>query len=141
MKKNYVTNDMSMAAFLLMNGQQLIKIEKQNPYVFEFSDPDNKCEKIQDHDININYDFESEFYLRFIVIDSTGLLEDIGHECNKNKISIDSVLQLKEEKKDRFNVKFALTTEMTSLSNIKNLCKSLNEKCYINGKILFMPIL
>ena len=46
MKKNYVTNDMSMAAFLLMNGQQLIKIEKQNPYVFEFSDPDNKCEKI-----------------------------------------------------------------------------------------------
>ena len=46
MKKNYVTNDMSMAAFLLLKGQQLVKVEKKNPYVFEFLDPDNKCEKI-----------------------------------------------------------------------------------------------
>ena len=44
--KKYITNDMSVAAYLLMNGCQITKVEKSSPYVFEFEDDNNKCEKI-----------------------------------------------------------------------------------------------
>mgnify|MGYP001307295524 CR=1 FL=1 len=44
--KTYITNDMSIAAFLLMNGRTILKVEKKSPYIFEFEDNDNKCEKI-----------------------------------------------------------------------------------------------
>ena len=44
--KKYITHDMSIAAFLLMNGQQIIRVEKGSPYVFEFDDKEKKCEKI-----------------------------------------------------------------------------------------------
>ena len=44
--KKYITNDMSIAAFLLMKGCQVIRVEKSNPYVFEFDDNEKKCEKI-----------------------------------------------------------------------------------------------
>ena len=46
MKKTFITNDMSVAAFLLMNGRDIIKVEKSSPYIFEFKDEDEKCEKI-----------------------------------------------------------------------------------------------
>lgn len=44
--KTYITNDMSIAAFLLMNDQEIVNVEKGNPYVFEFKDDEKKCEKI-----------------------------------------------------------------------------------------------
>ena len=44
--KKYVTHDMSVAAFLLMNGRQITKVEKSSPYIIEFEDNDDKCEKI-----------------------------------------------------------------------------------------------
>ena len=44
--KKYITHDMSVAAFLLMNGRQITKVEKSSPYIFEFEDSDDKCEKI-----------------------------------------------------------------------------------------------
>ena len=44
--KKYITNDMSIAAYLLMNGCQITKVEKGSPYVFEFDDDGKKCEKI-----------------------------------------------------------------------------------------------
>lgn len=42
----YITNDMSIAAFLLMNGRDIIKVQKGSPYIFEFKDDDKKCEKV-----------------------------------------------------------------------------------------------
>lgn len=44
--KTYITNDLSIAAFLLMNGRNMVRLEKTSPYVFEFEDNDKKCEKI-----------------------------------------------------------------------------------------------
>ena len=44
--KKYITHDMSIAAFLLMHGKKITKAAKGNPYVFEFEDPNNDCEKI-----------------------------------------------------------------------------------------------
>ena len=44
--KKYVTHDMSVAAFLLMNGCNITRVEKSSPYIFEFDDNENKCEKI-----------------------------------------------------------------------------------------------
>ena len=43
--KIYTTNDMSVAAYLLMNGCKIIKIKKSNPYIFEFDDTSKNCEK------------------------------------------------------------------------------------------------
>ena len=44
--KTYITNDMSIAAFLLMRGKQILRAEKGQPYIFEFNDQDDDCEKI-----------------------------------------------------------------------------------------------
>ncbi len=44
--KYYVTNDMSIAAYLLMKGKSIVKAQNGRPYVFEFEDPDGDCEKI-----------------------------------------------------------------------------------------------
>lgn len=44
--KKYLTHDMSVAAFLLMNGCNITRVEKSSPYIFEFDDNENKCEKI-----------------------------------------------------------------------------------------------
>ena len=44
--KTYITHDMSIAAYLLMNGRDIIKVKKGSPYIFEFKDDDNECEKI-----------------------------------------------------------------------------------------------
>ena len=48
--KTYITNDMSVAAFLLMNGRTIVKAEKGAPgqkYVFEFENSDGKVGKYQ----------------------------------------------------------------------------------------------
>lgn len=47
--KSYITHDMSVAAFLLMNGKTIIRAEKGAPgqkYVFEFEDQDGNCSSV-----------------------------------------------------------------------------------------------
>lgn len=44
--KTYITHDMSIAAYLLMHGKNIVKAQKGSPYIFEFEDPANDCEKI-----------------------------------------------------------------------------------------------
>lgn len=44
--KKYTTNDMSIAAYLLLRGRTILKAEKGSPYVFEFDNSDGVCEKI-----------------------------------------------------------------------------------------------
>ena len=47
--KTYITNDMSIAAFLLMKGRTIVRAEKSSPggrYVFEFNDDDQKCSSV-----------------------------------------------------------------------------------------------
>ena len=47
--KTYITNDMSVAAFLLFKGRKIIKADKGSPgqkYVFEFEDQDGQCASV-----------------------------------------------------------------------------------------------
>ena len=46
--KTYITNDMSVAAFLLLEGHTITKAEKGGPsgkFVFEFEDAQGLCSK------------------------------------------------------------------------------------------------
>ena len=46
--KEYVTSDLSLAAFLLMRGLKLISAEKiaSGKFKFSFADPDDKAKKL-----------------------------------------------------------------------------------------------
>ena len=57
-----------------------------------------KCQT-ESSDLNIN--FSSQFYIKFCTSDELGVIEKIGHWCKENKISIDSILQLPEEKENK----------------------------------------
>ncbi len=48
-KKSYITHDLSIAAFLLMKGQSIVRADKSGPrgrYVFEFENETGQAEKI-----------------------------------------------------------------------------------------------
>jgi len=48
MNNTFITHDLSIAAYLLMKGKQLVRADKSgvgNRYVFEFDDSDNSAQK------------------------------------------------------------------------------------------------
>ena len=53
-----------------------------------------------------NYDFKNSFYIRFTTKDQLGVIEKIGYWCKQTGISIDSILQLPEEKLDANSIQF-----------------------------------
>lgn len=79
--------------------------------------------------------FTSKFMIRLDVIDELGIIEVVGRECKNLDISIDAVLQLPQKNKNPLT--FALTTDITSISNIEMLINKLEkEKFYIDSNIL-----
>ena len=49
MSKTFITNDLSIAAFLLMKGKTLLRADKSghgSKYVFEFDDTAGDCQKV-----------------------------------------------------------------------------------------------
>ena len=44
--KIFITNDIGLAAFLLMKGVVIKSVENKRPFVFSFINDDNICEKL-----------------------------------------------------------------------------------------------
>ena len=53
----YLTSDLSLAAFLLMRGAKLIKAEKSSSgrFIFLFSDPDDRCKSLSIEFLNSEF--------------------------------------------------------------------------------------
>lgn len=84
-------------------------------------------------------DFPSKFYIRIHIKDGLGIVEKIGSLCKKNKISVDSVLQLPIE--DKESLPFVLTTDETTLSRVEDLVEEIGKQKFCKEKPLWMPIL
>lgn len=98
-----------------------------------------KCQS-ESNDLNIN--FSSQFYIKFCTSDELGVIEKIGYWCKENKISIDSILQLPEEKENKEKIKFVITTDNTNISNVTKMISDVeSNESFIIDKPLVLPIL
>jgi len=98
-----------------------------------------KCQS-EYNDLNIN--FSSQFYIKFCTSDELGVIEKIGYWCKENKISIDSILQLPEEKENKEKIKFVITTDNTNISNVTKMISDVeSNESFIIDKPLVLPIL
>ena len=89
-----------------------------------------------------NYDFKSSFYIRFSTKDQLGVIERIGYWCKQTGISIDSILQLPEEKVDVNNIKFIITTDECSISNVNHMVNMIvSKEDFIQDDCVIFPIL
>lgn len=43
---NFVTNDIGLAAYLLMKGVSIIRVKNGRPFEFEFENKDNICNRL-----------------------------------------------------------------------------------------------
>ena len=65
-----------------------------------------------------------QFFLRFTVIDECGIIADVGEECRRLNININSILQHPESGP---TCNFVVVTEETDLDTVKDLMKNLQE--------------
>ena len=83
--------------------------------------------------------FSAKFYVRIPYSDGIGIIRKTGELCEKNKISIHSILQNPMD--DPSKADFCLTTDECQLSQVKDLCKELSEQSFVRGSPLYMPLL
>jgi len=89
--------------------------------------------------IDIDNDYTSRFYVRISFRDSIGIIRIIGELCEKNGISIHSVLQ--NPIVDRMAADFVVTTESCKFSQVRSLTSDIELQEFSRGKPLCMPIL
>lgn len=89
-----------------------------------------------------NYDFKSSFYIRFSTKDQLGVIERIGYWCKQTGISIDSILQLPEEKVDVNNIRFIITTDECLISDVNHMVNMIvSKEDFIQDDCVIFPIL
>lgn len=89
--------------------------------------------------IEIDNDYTSRFYIRISFRDSIGIIRIVGELCEKNGISIHSILQ--NPIVDRMAADFVVTTESCKYSQVQSLCTDIELQEFSRGKPLSMPML
>lgn len=79
-----------------------------------------------------------KFYIRFRSKDRIGLVHTIGRLCEKNKISIHSLLQNPIDNPN--NIVFIVITEECSINSVENFKKNIRDEEILLEDIFFMPI-
>eukprot|EP00292_Cryptomonas_paramecium_P005672 CAMPEP_0113713732 /NCGR_PEP_ID=MMETSP0038_2-20120614/32180_1 /TAXON_ID=2898 /ORGANISM="Cryptomonas paramecium" /LENGTH=402 /DNA_ID=CAMNT_0000640541 /DNA_START=128 /DNA_END=1337 /DNA_ORIENTATION=- /assembly_acc=CAM_ASM_000170 len=79
------------------------------------------------------------FYVRFIIKDGVGIVRVIGELAEKNGISIYSILQTPV--KDVQRVPFVMTTEPTTLTQVKEMCAQMRTQPFVVDDPVIMPLL
>ena len=87
----------------------------------------------------IQKDFQKNFYIRINIKDGLGIIKKVGEICEKNQVSIDSVLQLPI--KNTQNLPFVITTDQAKLSQIKNIVDDIEKEDFCLKRPFFIPIL
>lgn len=83
--------------------------------------------------------YESDFYIRLRYQDALGITRECGEICEKNNVSIHSILQNPISKRD--DAAFVLITEKVPLSSIKAVCAEIENLDWCLGPPFFMPVL
>jgi len=84
-------------------------------------------------------DYQSLFYIRIMYKDMIGITKQIGDICQRNNVSIHSLLQ--NPISSRQDSAFAIITDKASLSSIRKVCAELDCVDWCRGRTLFMPVL
>ena len=84
-------------------------------------------------------DFSAKFFVRFFVRDQFGIIKKVGEICEKNRISIDSILQLPHENSQK--LPFVLTTEIANFSQIEKMTAEISAEKFCCEPPFFLPIL
>ena len=92
----------------------------------------------QNNNIDINSDFNSCFYIRFVVVDQVGIIKTLGNIFENYDVSIDSIQQIPIT--DINSVPFVITTNNTSLEKIKFICSEIEKNEFCTKPAFFMPI-
>jgi len=90
-------------------------------------------------DMKYSNDFESVFYLRLKYRDEIGITRQCGEVCEKNGVSIHSILQ--NPVKNRNDAAFVIITEKVPLSSIKKACAEFEGLSWCSGNSFYMPVL
>jgi len=83
--------------------------------------------------------YKSVFYLRLNYRDELGITRQCGEICEKNKVSIHSILQNPITKKS--DAAFAIITEEVSNTNMKMVVAELEGLDWVKGPVFYMPML
>ena len=90
-------------------------------------------------DLIVESNWSSTFYIRFRASDRIGLVGIIGHLCEKNNISINSLQQLPFDNPN--NLVFIVLTETCKIKNIENLKVDIRKTKILLEDIFYMPLL
>lgn len=96
--------------------------------------PFNSAKQLQ-----FSNDYESVFYLRLRYRDELGITRQVGETCEKNGVSIHSLLQ--NPVKNRNDAAFVIITEKVALSSIKKACAEFEGLSWCYGSSFYMPVL
>jgi homoserine dehydrogenase len=83
-------------------------------------------------------DFQSGYYLRFRVKDSTGIIATLGKILADNGISIDAVLQLPSE--DKANLPFVITVEPAREAAVRSALAAMQSLDFLVERPLALPL-
>ena len=97
-----------------------------------FGASNNKRSPISSFNMN---EYENSLYIRFEVKDKPGVLSEITKNLSKNKISIQRIIQIPNNKLKSASI--VIITHITKQNNSNNFLKSLKK----NKKILEKPVL
>ena len=90
-------------------------------------------------DVKFVQQYDSVFYLRLKYRDAIGITRECGEICEKNGVSIHSILQNPVTSKD--NAAFVIVTEKVSNTAIKKVVAELEGLDWTKGPAFWMPVL
>lgn len=109
----------------------IISLAKGDQTPLPFNAKNNKVQFVND--------YQSLFYIRIMYKDMIGITKQIGDICERNNVSIHSLLQ--NPISSRQDSAFAIITDKASLSSIRKVCAELDCVDWCRGGTLFMPVL
>ena len=95
---------------------------------------------IQEPQLDLDYDYTSVFYIRIPFQDGLGIIKRVGELAEQAGVSIHSILQTPIT--DRMSADFVVTTEDAKVSQVEELCDSINQQeDFCRAPCMFMPLL
>lgn len=88
----------------------------------------------------LDHDYTAVFYIRIPYQDGLGIIKRVGELAEQAGVSIHSILQ--NPIRDRMSADFVVTTEESKLSQVTELCETINrQEDFCRSPCLFMPML
>lgn len=89
-------------------------------------------------DMKFSNDYDAVFYVRLRYRDELGITRQCGEICEKNGVSIYSILQ--NPVRNRNDAAFVIITEKVPLSSVKKACAEFEGLSWCFGSAFYMPV-